>query len=208
MEFESMNERPLIILASSSPRRRDLLTQAGIEHIIIPGNADETHPDGTPSPAEIVKTLAKRKAMAVNPPEDLKRACIVLGADTVVAMDGKIYEKPIDEEDAFSILCELRGRMHDVFTGVSMRYFDANGTLLGEKSDVCSTGVYFSDISDKEILSYIKTGEPLDKAGAYAIQGRFAPYIYRIDGDYSNVVGLPLSIVKAMSDSLTSTYYH
>lgn len=171
-----------IILASASPRRREILTTLGIPHRVVVSDADETLPAGI-SPAEAVETLAARKAAAVAPlcaADD-----IILAADTVVTIDGDILGKPADEADAARMLRRLSGRAHAVYTGVAVR--------RGERILVAheSTQVHFAPITDADIAAYIATGEPMDKAGAYAIQGRAARFIEGIEGDYFNVVGLP-----------------
>ena len=181
------------ILASASPRRRDLLRQIGIDPVISPADADETVPDGLTDPKEIVRLLAKRKADAAEKTQ--RGPAILLAADTVVALNETIFGKPGTEEEAFQMLKALSGRKHTVCTGIALRAYSEEGRLLNAADDVCATDVYVAGLSDGEILSYIESGEPFDKAGGYAIQGLFARHIERIDGDYSNVVGLPLALV-------------
>ena len=173
-----------IILASNSPRRRELLGQMGIErfHIISP-DVDETVAAGL-SPARIVEELSLRKAGAAAKragPEDL-----VIAADTVVALDGAVLGKPRDEADAFAMLSALSGREHQVYTGVTVLW---DGRALTEHEE---TAVRFRELAPGEIRGYIATGEPMDKAGAYGIQGRGALLVSGIRGDYCNVVGLPV----------------
>ena len=172
-----------IILASASPRRKELLTLAGIEYDVIVSQCDETLPDGI-TPDKAVEELAKQKA------EDVfsrNSDAMVIAADTVVALGNTILGKPKDEEDAFNMLSSLSGRRHTVFTGVCIRTKD--------KTDIfhVATEVEFYDLTEKEIRDYIATKEPMDKAGAYGIQGKGFVLVKGIHGDYFNVVGLPLA---------------
>lgn len=177
-------EKMKIILASKSPRRRELLNQMGIEDFKVTApNVDETVEPGL-APAQMVEELSLRKATAVANragPNDL-----ILAADTVVALDGNVLGKPRDEEDAFAMLSALSGREHHVYTGVT--------ALLGEQAVTQheETAVAFRDLTRSEIRAYIATGEPMDKAGAYGIQGLGALLVSGIRGDYCNVVGLPV----------------
>ncbi len=171
-----------LILASASPRRREILKNAGYKFEVITADADETLPPDI-SPEQAVKYLAELKNSAVAQNND----GIIVSADTVVAVDGKILGKPADEQDAENMLKMLSGRTHSVFTGVSVSLGNKK-TVFCEKTDVT-----FFDLSEKEILDYIKTGEPMDKAGAYGIQGRGALLVEKINGDYFNVVGLPIA---------------
>ena len=175
-----------LILASASPRRRELLSLTGLPFTVMAGNGEEII--STEDPARAVSELSRQKAEAV-----LLRAedgDTVIGADTVVALDGRILGKPADEADAFRMLRMLQGRDHAVYTGV---------TILKKNSGTAPvtfaerTAVHVLPMSDEEIRAYIATGEPMDKAGAYGIQGRFAVYVAGIEGDYQNVVGLPVS---------------
>ncbi|MCD7826997.1 MAG: Maf family protein [Clostridiales bacterium] len=172
-----------IILASGSPRRRELLTLAGIEFKVVKSDTEEILPDGI-SPDEAVRLLAKEKALDVlkQYPDE-----IILAADTVVAVDGKILVKPKDSEDAFSMLQMLSGRVHGVYTGVCI--------MSRDKTDLFTemTEVEFYPLTDSEIHEYVETGEPMDKAGAYGIQGKGSLLVKSIKGDYFNVVGLPLA---------------
>ena len=173
------------ILASGSPRRRELLKAVGYDFEIIPSSADETLP-GEIGPATAVELLAERKCEFVARDH---RGSVVLGCDTIVVLDGKILGKPVDEEDAFSMLKALSGREHSVFTGVCIEG-------KGEKEVFhVETRVRFFELSDDMIRSYISTGEPMDKAGAYGIQTLGAALVESIDGDYFTVVGLPLARV-------------
>lgn len=171
----------MIILASQSPRRQELLKLITTDFEIKSQNADETLPSGI-SPKEAVMYLSKIKAQPLANDED-----IVIGADTVVALDGKILGKPKDEQNAREMLRFLSGKTHSVFTGVTL--------IKGkkEKTFAVETKVKFFDLTDEEIEKYIKTKEPFDKAGAYGIQGYGSLLVEKIDGDYFNVVGLPVS---------------
>lgn len=182
-----------IILASGSPRRKELLEQIGIEFDIITSDVDET--TLITQPDEYVKYLSRIKAQAVwdmvKDDDDYRNEdVVVIGADTIVSNKGHILTKPKDTGNAFDILKELAGDCHQVYTGVTLIKNNNVVSNFAEKTDV-----YCNDISDNEIREYISTGEPMDKAGAYGIQGRFAAFIGKIDGDYNNVVGLPVARV-------------
>ena len=177
-----------IILASGSPRRRELLAKLNIDFEVITSDADEAI--DSDNPEIIVETLSERKARAVldSIPDD---NILVIGADTIVYYDGEVLGKPEDEEDARGMLSMLSDRTHQVFTGVSII-----SRIKGEeKIKVFSdrTDVTFYEIDKFDLADYIKTGSPMDKAGAYGIQDDFAKHVKKIDGDYNNVVGLPLS---------------
>lgn len=176
-----------VILASGSPRRRELLTQVGIEYEVVPSGCEEIITSSVPS--EVVMQLSRDKAVDVA--KDMEFGTVIIGADTVVADKGKILGKPVDEEDAFFMISGLRNSCHSVFTGVSIIYHGETGDVI--KTFYNETKVFVYDMSDDEIREYIKTGEPMDKAGAYGIQGRFGAYIEKIEGDYNNVVGLPVA---------------
>jgi septum formation protein len=178
----------MLVLASASPRRQELLRNAEIPFEVQPANIPE---DPLPGEAakECAERLAREKALAIarQRPNDC-----VLGADTVITVDGKILGKPADAADATRMLRLLSGREHQVITGVCL--------VVNGESFVASetTLVTVNEITDQEIADYIATGEPMDKAGAYAIQGIASRWIPRIEGDYSNVVGLPVSLVLGM----------
>lgn len=189
-----------IILASGSPRRKELLSRIGLSFTVRVSEADE-HTEET-KPEKLVCILSERKALAVwdELTEEEKKESILIGADTVVAVDDRILGKPADETEAFRMIELLQGRSHQVYTGVTIL---RQGGLqpLEEGTGTCSiqkkqffekTDVLVYPMSEEEITAYVKTGEPLDKAGAYGIQGSFAAYIQGINGDYSNVVGLPV----------------
>lgn len=173
-----------LILASKSPRRSEILKNAGIDFIVRVADADETIPEET-SPEDAVVFLAARKALAVERAEDET----VLGADTVVVLDGEILGKPKDRDDAFNMIKSLSGRVHSVFTGVCAIGGGISMTFAEE------TRVEFYNLTDEEINTYIDTDEPYDKAGAYGIQGLASKFIRGIEGDYFNVVGLPISAI-------------
>lgn len=173
----------MVILASGSPRRRELLRLIVPEYACVPARGGESVPSGT-AWNEIPEFLARRKAreVAAGHPDDL-----VIGADTVVALDGELLGKPRDEADAFRMLKALSGRKHLVLTGV------AAVVKGGIRSFTQTTEVEFYPLSDELIRGYIATGEPMDKAGAYGIQGKGCVLVRAIRGDYYNVVGFPLA---------------
>jgi septum formation protein len=178
---------PRLVLASQSPRRAELLRAAGIDFDVRVADVDESVTAGE-SPHDYVRRLAVAKALAVV--RDGHET--VLGADTTVVVEGEILGKPADARDAMRMLRLLSGRMHEVLTGVCV----ARGQDVDTR--VARTSVEFLPLSDDEIAWYVATGEPMDKAGAYAIQGRVSRFVSRIDGSYSNVVGLPVSLVYQM----------
>ena len=187
-----------IILGSASPRRRELLAQIGAEFEVRVSNKEEVYHSNVPE--EIVKELALMKAenvaeeLAEENPAGAVKSTVVIGADTIVVLDGKILGKPADEADAVRMLSSLQGRRHDVYTGVAVLDYDENGEKRVYNYPV-GTAVYVNEMTEEEIRAYVETKDPLDKAGAYGIQGRFAAHIDRIEGDYYNVVGLPVSRV-------------
>jgi septum formation protein len=174
----------MLILASASPRRHDLLLAAGINHVVRPSSIPELrHP--AESPQEFVRRIAEHKARAViSSPQD-----IVLGADTVVCVDDEIFGKPASDDDAARMLRRLSGRDHQVYTGICI--------LSGARRilDLASTRVSFLELTEDDIQEYTRSGEPRDKAGAYAIQGLASKFVRSIEGCYHNVVGLPVSLV-------------
>ena len=177
------------ILASASPRRKFLLEMAGFSFEVLPSHTDETL-DEPMTPGEAAVHLAHKKAREIALHSE---HAVVLGADTLVVLDGTILGKPVDETDAHSILRTLSGKTHEVITGVCLIRTGEKGQLVKEHRFAASTRVTFAALSDEEIETYVQTGSPMDKAGAYGIQDdRGALYISRIDGDYYNVVGLPL----------------
>jgi septum formation protein len=184
----------MLVLASQSPRRRELLMQAGYKFEVRPAHIPEEALAGE-NPMTYVMRLAREKAEAVF--HDLSAHAVgetlaVLGADTTVTLDDAILGKPEDEADAERMLKMLSGRTHRVMTGVAL------ATAAGVEVAAEVTAVRFNTLSDEEIANYVATGEPMDKAGAYAIQGYAARWIPRIEGCYFNVVGLPLALVSSM----------
>ena len=176
------NHKPLV-LASASPRRSELLRAAGIEFTVRVAAIDETVLPGE-SPGDYVRRLAGEKAQAV-----ARAGEMVLGADTTVVIGGEIAGKPVDAEDARRMLKLLSGQWHEVLTGVSLI---RSGQII---SEVAVTRVKFSELTEAEIDWYVSTGEPMDKAGAYGIQGYASRFVEGIEGNYSNVVGLPVQVV-------------
>ena len=189
-----------MILASASPRRKELLEQIGAEFVICPAKGEEVITETDPS--AVVMELSRQKAEEVAygvliyneqhadlaTPQDI----LVIGADTVVAYENQILGKPKDEEDARRMLTMLSGKTHSVYTGVTFVFIDKEGRTgehcFFEKTDVC-----MYPLKEEEIDRYIQSGDPMDKAGSYGIQGRFAIHIKEIRGDYNNVVGLPVA---------------
>lgn len=170
-----------LILASGSPRRRELMSQVGLDFTVVTSDADENIKEMEPE--DYVRELSSAKAQSVlEQYADKEDSVIVIGADTIVYHKGEILTKPKNEEDAFRILKSLEGQIHQVYTGVTICSAHKNVSFY-EKTDV-----WVYDMTDEEIRDYISTGEPMDKAGAYGIQGKFAAYIKGIEGDYNNVV--------------------
>lgn len=185
-----MKPRPPVVLASASPRRRDLLRAIGVEAAVAPTDTDESILDGE-DPFDAAERLARAKARAAAPDDAL-----VLAADTIVVLDGRALGKPVDRDDARRMLRALSGRTHGVVTGVALRL---GGEVVSGR-DV--TEVVFAPLSDDEIERYVATGEPDDKAGAYALQGFAGLFVERIDGTPSNVVGLPVRLVAQLARRL------
>ena len=179
-----MADRPggPLVLASASPRRLDLLRLAGLDPVVMPADVDETPAEGE-DPVALVVRLARDKACAIRPPA----GAWVLGADTTVIVDGKVLGKPADAREAVEMLAQLSGRAHRVSTAVAVRAPDG-----GLVETVATTEITMAPLSDAAIAAYVETGEPLDKAGAYGIQGRAAAFVSRVNGSWTNVVGLPL----------------
>lgn len=187
---------PHVILASASPRRLDLLRQAGIEPEVEPSHVVEVI--RSIKPDEVVMELSRQKAEDIatrHTGEDV----VVIGADTVVAFDGKILGKPKDEADAVRMITSFQGKAHQVYTGVTLVFCGKAGEKPEEQWKTITfaeeTDVFVCPMTQEQIRAYVETGEPMDKAGAYGIQGRFAVWVKGISGDYNNVVGLPLGRV-------------
>ena len=193
----------MLVLASASPRRQELLRNAGISFVVCPANLPETALPGE-SPRECAERLAREKALAIfrrNPDQH------ILGADTIVVVDREILGKPRDATDAFRMLRLLSGRTHQVITGVCLVGPSPENRNRKPETDLKTgfeevrsetTQVTMNMLTDDDIRSYVATGEPMDKAGAYAIQGVASRWIPRIEGDYFNVVGLPVALVCKM----------
>lgn len=176
-----------IILASASPRRRELLENAGVTFVVRPGNGEEIITKTNPN--EIVEELSLMKAQfAVQEEEE---GTLIIGSDTVVSYLGEILGKPADEEDAVKTLLKLQGNIHQVYTGVTVLEKRGNAWIPYTFSEC--TDVEFYPVTEEEIREYVQTKEPMDKAGSYGIQGKFHVYVKGIRGDYSNVVGLPVA---------------
>ena len=198
--MKTIRDMNKIILASASPRRRELLKQMGLEFEVIPSHSEEIITRKIPW--EIVMELSSQKARELvykaamdslsggkNDDGDGQNV-LVIGADTIVAYQDEILGKPKDRDDAVRMLKLLQGKQHSVYTGVSMVYLKEG--IAQTRTFVEETKVYVAPMTDEQIEKYVATGEPMDKAGAYAIQGLFAEFIVKIDGDYNNVVGLPI----------------
>ena len=180
-----------IILASASPRRKELLEQAGFTFTVMPSNAEEKRIEENPD--QLAESLAYQKANDIyqNIKKEQNDDFIVIGADTIVYYNDEVLGKPENEQEAFDMLSMLQDRTHQVYTGVCVIYRGTNGKqieLFNERTDVT-----LYPVTAYELKSYIETGDPLDKAGAYGIQGPFAVHVREIKGDYNNVVGLPIA---------------
>ena len=189
-----------IILASSSPRRKKLLETLGMQFSIMPAEIDETIPLNS-GPIEIVQELSylKAKEIAAGISNSL-----VIGADTIVVCDGKIFNKPKDEQEAYEYLNFLSNRTHTVYTGIALYDSDTDNFIVAYEQ----TQVSFRKLEDDEIWAYIRTGSPLDKAGAYGIQDDFgAVFVNRIVGDFYNIVGLPLTLLYLKLKEFSNNYY-
>lgn len=189
-----------IILASNSPRRREILTQVDIPYTVMVSEIEEVITKQEPE--QVVMELASQKAMDVA--KKVEEGTI-LAADTVVSIHGKILGKPKSEEDAYAMLMELSNCAHSVFTGVCI-ISKKEGVIVDNNCFYEETNVYMREIEEEEVLEYIKSNEPFDKAGSYGIQGRAAAFIERIEGDYYNVVGLPIArVVKELKKEKRKT---
>ncbi|MBN2880279.1 MAG: septum formation protein Maf [Clostridia bacterium] len=177
-----------ILLASGSPRRKELLARMGLEFGIMPCDAEEKY-DPEMNPSEIARYLGRLKAEIVNKMVD---GYVVIGADTIVVVDGHILGKPTDRHEAYSMLKKLSGSWHEVITGVCV--FDGEECI----TDHVITRVHFVEMTEGEIEEYINTDEPYDKAGAYGVQGLAGMYIDSIEGDYYNIMGFPMAKIRSM----------
>lgn len=183
-----------LILASSSPRRRELIQMLGLPVHMITSGADESYSQEL-TPEEVVKLLSRRKAKYVlQQVQSQGMKGIIIGADTIVVMDGKILGKPHSEEDAQSMLRALQGKVHDVYSGIACIDASSGKMLTASRR----TRVWMRPLTEDQIAAYIASGEPMDKAGAYGIQGLGSVLVDRIEGDYFNVVGLSLSLLSEM----------
>ena len=187
-------KRVPVVLASQSPRRRQLLSLIGIDHDVRPANIDESYFAGEQPRAHALR-LARGKAEAIASP-----GAVTIGSDTIVVVDGEVLGKPADSAEATIMLRRLSGRAHTVITAVAVHWRDE---LVADAEEVTVT---FRPLSDAEIAAYIATGEPMDKAGAYGIQGYGATIVERVDGDYFAVMGLPLNRLARLLESLGLEY--
>lgn len=186
--------KPRVILASQSPRRRDLLTLIGVPHEVRPADVDETYLPGE-VPRQHAIRLARAKATAI-----ADREAVVIGSDTIVVVDGEVLGKPADANDAARMLRRLSGRAHVVVTAVAVGW---RGRV---ESDAEEVGVTFHELSEERIAAYVATREPMDKAGAYGIQGYGAVNVARVDGDYFAVMGLPLQLLVRVCERMGLRY--
>ena len=191
-------QKKKIILASASPRRKELMAMAGYDFEIQVSHKEETFTSETPD--EIVKELALLKAKDIAEQND-KKNLVIIGADTVVAHKGMILGKPHSEEEAFQMIKGFQGDKHQVYTGIAILDYNASG-LETVVNHAVKTDVYVNPMTDEEIWNYIQTDHVMDKAGSYGIQSGFAIYIEKIEGDYFNVVGLPISYVYEILKSI------
>lgn len=180
-----------IILASASPRRKEIMEMAGYEFEIKVSHKEENYQSTEPD--EIVKELSLMKAEDIAEQEE-RKDLVIIGADTVVAYDGKILGKPQSKDEAFQMIKSFQGKRHQVYTGVAVLKYDSTGQKQVVNHAV-KTDVYVNPMNDKEIWTYIESDNVLDKAGSYGIQSGFAIHIEKIEGDYFNVVGLPISFI-------------
>lgn len=189
-----MAPRPKVILASQSPRRRELLTLVGIEHEVRPADIDETYLTGE-TPRAHAERLAREKARVIARPD-----AVVIGSDTIVVVDGDVLGKPRDAADGARMLRRLSGRTHTVITAVAIAWQDR---LVSEVEEV---EVEFHELDDERIAAYLRTTEPMDKAGSYGIQGFGATIVKRVSGDYFAVMGLPLQRLVRLCERIGLRY--
>ena len=190
--------KPLIVLASASPRRKELMEEMGLDFIIRPAEGEES--SSLSDPGDMVAELAANKAGEVFHQFSDQESVMVIGADTVVVKDGQILGKPHSEYDAQQMLCDLSDATHQVYTGVAIIFRDLNRIRKERFYD--KTDVTFRTLSMQEITNYILTGEPMDKAGAYGIQGFAGEFVKKINGDFNNVVGLPTARLREVIHQL------
>jgi septum formation protein len=189
-------EMPRLLLASASPRRRELLALLGVRYTVVVSRFDEATLSHLTDPVEYVRSAAENKAQEV---ARRRPGCIVIGVDTdVVAPNGTILGKPQDAADAHRILRSLSGQTHRVYSGIALLQANDAGEVVRRSVRVEETRVTFGDLPDAAIVAYVATGEPMDKAGAYGIQGGAMAFVTRVEGDLSNVIGLPLWTVGEM----------
>lgn len=184
---------PRLILASSSPRRAEVLRNAGFVFEVVPSTADEAEGEKG-NPAALAERLARRKAEEVAARFAAQDGVVVLGADTVVVVDDALLGKPASAEEAIAMLSRLSGRAHEVITGVALAAPGTTRRALAHEM----TRVFFRPLTRQEIEAYVATGEPMDKAGAYAVQGQGARLVTRVEGCYFNVMGLPVALVDRL----------
>ncbi len=186
--------RRTIVLASASPRRKELMTSLQLEFEVLPSDADESVPPEW-SPEQVVTELAVRKARAVQQ-QAMERYehALIIGSDTIVVLDGRIFGKPVDEAESVKMLTTLQGRIHDVYTGIAC--LDAATGHI--RTNYSRTSVHMKSLTPERIQAYVRSGEPADKAGSYAIQGLGSTLVERIEGCYFTVVGLPVPVLSDM----------
>lgn len=189
-----------VILASGSPRRIELLREAGFDPDVAPQDVDETALAGE-LPGQLVERLARLKATSAMNNCEVKTGDVIIAADTIVSLDEKLLGKPADEADARRMLGELSGNKHQVKTGVCLIFIGQEPQL---KSFVETSDVEFYDLTPADVAAYVSSGEPMDKAGSYGIQGKGRALVRRIDGDYFNIVGLPVARLLRELDGLLS----
>lgn len=184
-----------IILASKSPRRREILTKAGYEFTVMEADTAENAPEKA-TPAEAVTEIALQKALYVKEKQSVDKDAIIIAADTMVLKDGQLLGKPRNAEEAYAMLKSLSGNWHTVYTGYTVLYGSQQYTGCE------MTDVKFRILTDWEIRDYIKSGEPFDKAGSYGVQGRASAFVERINGDFFNVMGLPVCKISIIVDNI------
>lgn len=194
-----------VILASTSPRRRELLSVAGVEFEVMAADIDETWQTGESAKEYIIRMVQNKAVRATSILSDdgnhTQNPAMIITADTIGVIDDEVLTKPINKPDAFAMWRKMSGRAHEVWTAVCVSIVE-NGMIRRQKHVICSTQVYFVPLTDEMKERYWQTGEPADKAGAYAIQGGAMAWVERIDGSYTNVVGLPLAQTLALMNEM------